>query len=91
MDLEREIHALGAETLALQTVVSQILYRLSKLSPDIRKAIADGFDDAANITEQNAIQLGKAASPEHTVKAIRVVEELRTVVFGNQGKPKRTV
>jgi hypothetical protein len=88
MEVEREIHALAAETLALQSVLTQALYRLSKLGPDVRQAIVEAFDDAANITEHTAIQVGKAASPEHTVKALRVVEELRAVVFGDQGKPK---
>jgi hypothetical protein len=91
MDVEREIHALAAETLALQYVLTQTLFRLSRLGPDVNHAIIEVFDDAANIAEQTAIHLGKSASPEHTVKALRVVEEMRAVVFGDQNKPKHAV
>jgi hypothetical protein len=91
MDVEREIHALAAETLALQFVLTQALFRLSNLNSNNREAIALAFDDAASIAESTAIHLGKAAPAEHTVKALRIVEEMRAVVFGNQGKPKHGV
>ena len=91
MDLEHEIYSLSAETLALQTVLTQTLSRLSRLSPEISRAVRDGFDDAANVTERLAIHFGKAARPEHTVKALRVVEEMRAVVFGDKGEPKHAV
>jgi hypothetical protein len=91
MDVEHEIYSLSAETFALQTIITQTLARLSGLSPEIDRALRDGFDDAANVAERLAIHFGKAARPEHTVKALRIVEELRTVVFGDQDKPKHAV
>jgi len=54
-------------------------------------AIAAGLNDAANQVEDIAIHLGKTVSPEHTVKAIRIVEELRTAVLGNQDKPRSRI
>jgi hypothetical protein len=91
MDVEREIHALAAETVALQFVLTQTLVKLSRLGPDLKRTIIEAFDDAANIAEHTAIHLGKSASPEQTVKALRIVEELRAVVLGNQDKPKHAV
>jgi hypothetical protein len=49
------------------------------------------FDHSAKDMEDLAIKLGKSADPKHTVKAIRVVEELRAVVLGNKVKPKDAV
>ena len=66
MNVEQQIHGLSAETLAVQTVLSQTLYRLSLINPEISRAIQAGSDDAANVTERLAIHFGKAASPEHT-------------------------
>ena len=91
MDVEHEVHSLSAESLAVQCIITQTLSRLRGLSPEIERALREGFDDAANVTENLAIHFGKAASPDHTVKALRVVEEMRAVVFGDQGKPKHAV
>jgi hypothetical protein len=91
MDTEHEIHSLAAETMALQFVVTQTLFRLSKLGPAYSGAIAQAFDDAANIAESLAIHFGKRASPEQNVKTLRVVEELRAVVFGGETKPKHAI
>jgi hypothetical protein len=90
-DVEREIHALAAQNLALQFVMLQALHRLSKLNSDNSEAIALAFEDAAGIVGSMAIHFGKAASPEHTVKALLIVEEMRVMVLGNQGKPKHGV
>lgn len=91
MDVEREIHALAAENIAAQYILTHFLYRLSRMSPELSHLVRQAFDDAANVAEQTAIHLGKAASPEHSVKAIRVIEEIRAVVLGNRDKPKHAV
>lgn len=91
MDVEREIRALTAESVATQFVLTQALYELSRLGPNFSGAIRKAFDDAANIAETTAIHLGKSASPEQTVKAIRIVEELRAVVFSDKSDPKHAV
>jgi hypothetical protein len=57
----------------------------------LAEAITRGFDDAANSVEDLAIRIGKSASPEQTVKALRIVEEIRTATLGNKNKPRHAV
>jgi hypothetical protein len=90
MDIEKEVHALTAETLAFSIIVGDVLSKLAK-NPLLRAAIVEGFDQAADVAESVAVQFGKSASPEHTVKAVRIVEEMRAVVLGDEGKPKNLV
>jgi hypothetical protein len=90
MDYDHEIASLSAETLAIQTALASVLYHLGKESPALASAIRRGLDDAASKVEDFAIRAGKAARPEHGVKAIRVVEELRKAL-GYQDKPRNFV
>jgi len=90
MDAEKEILALSAQVLAMNILVASVFSKLVK-NRALRPAIIEGFDQAADVAERVAIHFGKAASPEHTVKALGIIEELRGVVLGNQGKPKSTV
>jgi hypothetical protein len=91
MDHDQELDALAAETVAIQNVLAHVLYRISQLDDRFHGAIKQGFDDAASGVEDLAIRFGKAASPDHLVKAIRVVEELRTATLGDPDKPRRGV
>ena len=91
MDYENEITTLAAETIALQILISHVFDELARADPHLDFAIRKGFDNAANDTEDLAIKFGKSAPPEHTVKALSVIEELRTMTFGDREKPKRTV
>jgi hypothetical protein len=86
-----EIESLAAETLALQTILAHVLDQVAKVDVRIAAAIRKGFDDAADDTEDIAIKLGKSASPDHTVKALGVIEYMRTATFGYQDKPKHGV
>jgi hypothetical protein len=83
MDVEKEIYSLSADTLAYSTILAQVFWQISQTSPEMHTAISRGFDDAANVVEHLAISYGTRASPEQTVKALRVVEELRTATLGN--------
>jgi hypothetical protein len=85
---KQEIESLYAEALALQIILVNVLSRLRAVDPALAAAIAAGLDDATDQVEHIAISLGKAASPEHTVKALRIVEELRATILGNQHKPR---
>jgi hypothetical protein len=86
--VQQQIESLHAETLALQVILVKVLGRLRTADPALAAAIATGLNDAANQVEDIAIRFGKTASPEHTVKAIRVVEELRTAIVGHQDQPR---
>jgi hypothetical protein len=91
MDFEKEILALNAEKMAIQNILVNVLYRLGRTNPALEIAIRQGFDDAANMVEQVAIAHGKAARPEHLVRAIKIVEELRPIALGRPDKPRREV
>lgn len=91
MDVEREIQALEVETLALNYVLTRTLFKMARLSPELHRAVTEAFDDAVDVAQSVAIHFGKTAQAEHTVKALRVVEEMRAVVFGDQNKPKHAV
>jgi hypothetical protein len=91
MDHDLEIIALSAETLAIQTLLAHVLERIAKVDPQLDSAVRSGFDDAANDAENMAIKFGKAANAGHTVKALAIIEALRTATFGNTKKPRAGV
>jgi hypothetical protein len=91
MDNEHEIASLAAETLALQVVLTNILHQIALTNPDLDGMIRLGFDNAANEVENLAITAGKAARPDHLVKALSVVESLRAMTLGDRNKPKHDV
>jgi hypothetical protein len=89
LEVEKEIHSVSAETLALTVVLGNVLSRLAAADRTMRFSIAEAFADAANQVEVIAIRFGKSAASEHTVKALRIVEEMRTIVLGTD-KPGRS-
>ena len=91
MDYDHEIASLGAETLAIQAVLTNVLLQVGKENSALAGAIRRGLDDAANEIEDFAIRLGKSGRPDHVVKALGVIEELRTASLGDQDKPKHRV
>lgn len=91
MDIEGEVYSLNGEVLALNLVVGNVLRNISYISPQIADAIKLGFEEAASQAELIAISNGPTASPEHTIKAGRIVEGLRAAVFGSQPKPSGVI
>jgi hypothetical protein len=91
MDTDHEIASLAAETMALQAVLTNVLHQMARCSPEIGEAVRLGLDNAANEIESLAITAGKTSRPDHLVKALGIVEELRTMSLGNRDKPKRSV
>jgi hypothetical protein len=85
--LQHEVYNLAAETMALQNIMVGVFEGLLRMRPELRAAIEYGFESAVNITEDIAIQHGTAANPEQTVRAIEIVEALRSGVFGIQQRP----
>ncbi|MBI5260250.1 MAG: hypothetical protein HY852_00345 [Bradyrhizobium sp.] len=90
MDLEKEIHALSAETLAHSIMIGNILSKLAR-NPDLRSAIAEGFDQSLDVAQTVAVQFGTAASPDHTLKALKIIEEMRSTVLGAGPGPNRQI
>jgi hypothetical protein len=88
---EQAIKSLSAETLAFSAILGFVFLRLRAADPRLAAAIAEGFDDAADFVEHFAIKTGNAPSADHTVQALRVVEDIRTTAIGGKGKPKHVV
>jgi hypothetical protein len=85
--MEHELTTLGIEKLAIQAVLTNVLFELKKLDPVLADAIARGFDSATNQIEDSASQTGKAASSEPLVKARGIIEDLRTASLGPVALP----
>jgi hypothetical protein len=82
MDQEKEIHWLSAENLAIQAVLVHVLRHLAKSDPNLWKAVAAGFDDAASEVENTAMQHGAEAKSDRTLEALRIVEINRKASLG---------
>jgi hypothetical protein len=91
MDHDHEIASLAAETLALQSIISHVFYRVSCVDPKMAAAVRAGLDDAANQIEALAIQAGANVNPAHLTKAVAIVEQLRTATVGRGPGPKQAV
>jgi hypothetical protein len=83
-EVRREIAKLAAESLALQTILNCLLYRLKRVDP----SYAEVFDDAAHIIENLA--LGRAKGVGHLPETLRIIEELRAGV-ASKSEPKHRV
>lgn len=79
---KKKIHLLSTENLAIQAVLVHVLRHLAKSDPNLWKAIAAGFDDAAREVENTAIQHGAEAKSERTLEALRIVEIKRKASLG---------
>jgi hypothetical protein len=90
MEHERDIRLLSAETLATSIVLSNLLSRFARI-PALRLAIVSCFDQSEDMADDITAVLGEQASPDHTVKVLRIVEEMRTMVLGDRGRPKNLV
>jgi hypothetical protein len=88
MDFEKEIRSVSAETLAYGIILGNVLSKLAG-NPSLRLPIVEGLNQAADVAGIVAMQFGKSVSPDHTLKALRIVEEMRALVLGVEGKPKK--
>jgi hypothetical protein len=82
--MEHELMAIGAETLAIRATLTNVLFELKRLGPALANAIARGFANAANQIEERAIQAGTAVSSDTLVKALGIIEDLRTASQGRR-------
>ena len=77
MDHDHEIRSLAAETMALTTVLGFVLQRLSVRN---KSEISQAFEEAAN--HVTGIALRGVGSPEHTTKALKIIDQLRQTALG---------
>ena len=90
-DIEQRIRELEAENLALRIIMGIVLSKLARI-PSIRSAIVKGFDQSANVAETVALtKFGESAAPKHAVEALRIIEEFRVMILGNEGKSDNSV
>jgi hypothetical protein len=80
--MKHDLTTLRAESFAIQAILTNVLFELKKLDPVLAEAIARGFDNAANQIENSSIGNGQRASLEPLVKALGVIEDLRTATLG---------
>jgi hypothetical protein len=87
--MEHELMVIRTETLAIQAVVTNVLFELRLLDPTLADAIARGFDNAAAQIEDRAIQAATAVSSETLVRALGITKDLRTASLARR-KGRRT-
>ena len=85
---KREIVALAAETIALQTLFILFANRVGTISPELAKAVFQAFDEAANFAEHFSITRGRASA--HMTKTLKIIEQMRAAVAG-KSKPEHGV
>ena len=89
--MEQELKALRAETIAIQAVLTNVLFELKLLDPVLADMVSRSFDQAATQIENSALQLAEdAAASEPLVKALSIIEDLRTASLNRQGGLPRT-
>lgn len=81
---KHEIESLNGELVAVRALLFYLLDALS--ATESNNMIRRVFDAAADHIEHAAISQGKAASPEHLVKALGIVEDFRAKIFPNPHK-----
>lgn len=80
---KHEIESLNGELFAVRALLFYLLDLAAVESNDMVRRV---FDEAANHVEDAAIRFGKAASPEHLVKALGIIEDFRSKIFPNTKK-----
>jgi hypothetical protein len=79
--MRHDLTTLRAETFAIQAILTNVLFELKKLDPVLAEAIARNFDNAANQIEDSTIETGQRVSSEPLVKALGLIEDLRTATL----------
>jgi hypothetical protein len=88
MDVQRL--RLGAELIAVQSVLIRILANLAAANGNFCRAITVGFDEAADVLEQRAAGCRESAPRKLELEALRIMEELRHASLG-KSKPRSAV
>jgi hypothetical protein len=85
-DAIKELHA---QSLALQYLLVHICIGLGAIGPDAPAAVLKAFDGAANNIEDFCLGIGKDVS--YAPLALKLIEELRSVVAGGEEQKRRGV
>jgi hypothetical protein len=79
--LTRRVNELSAETLALQAIAFSSLRILAETGGGNHRVVTKTFNDAERVVEIVAIKFGKAAPPEHTLGAAKILERWRAMAL----------
>jgi hypothetical protein len=88
---EHTLAALHAQTLAIQAVLTNVLHEMKLLDPLLADVVARGFDNAANQIEGFASPADKTVPSEQLVKALSIIENLRTATLGRNEEARHGV
>jgi hypothetical protein len=80
LSVERE-RTLAAEILAVKTVMAHVLGRINQLDPVLAEAIQGGFEDAEKKIRKTMVKSRQSVTPGQGIKALAVIEALRTITF----------
>lgn len=87
-DLQSELDSLYAQTLALELVLFALLSRMLPTS-HVGQIVVPSLNEAADRAADCAVIMGDRASPEHSGRALEIVEELRKAIVGAGPKHRR--
>jgi len=71
----------AAEMLALRTILTNVLLQIGKLDPHLQYAIRQGFNNAA----ESILRSPKPSRWDDGFEAVRLVEEMRADILGDEG------
>ena len=91
MDVPKEIQNLAAENIATHALLTALIRQLLKSQSVAPNVIEDAFNDAVEAISIGAIQLGSPEHPTHLPEALRLLEQLRLVIFSGPKPPKHDV
>ena len=81
---DAEAAELHAEVLALQAVLMGVFRRLARDRPELTPLFCQAFDEAETILSGVATRAGMEYAIRTTTGALRVIEELRQAVIGDE-------
>ena len=87
---EADAAELQAEVIALQAVLMGVFRRLARDRPELTALFCQAFDEAEAIMTGVATQTGLEDALSTTTGALRIIEELRRAVIGDESACKPT-
>jgi hypothetical protein len=88
--MEQELKALRAETIAVQAVLTNVLFELRLLDPVLADMVSRSFDQAARQIENSIVQAANGPSWQPLVKALSIIQDLRNASLNREDGPPRT-
>ena len=81
---DAEAAELQAEVIALQAVLMGVFRRLAHDRPELTRLFCQAFDEAETVVTGIATRAGLEHALETTTGALRIIEQLRLAVIGDE-------